>query len=188
MLTLDPIAPPMSAVQECAQFLRIDIPDDDALLSALLAAAARRTEDFCGQVLLTRMAVETQLIFTHQGFSLLDEVPQWRFLKPSPVQFMTSITTQATSPVALDATAISTSIDTQGRCAWRLIDTSLSGTLSFTMQAGAYAHWDVLPEAMRLGIMRLAAYYYTSRDNANDAGPPAAVAALLRPYRRTRLI
>lgn len=43
----------------------------------------------------------------------------------------------------------------------------------------------VPPPAVVQGIIRLAAHLYAHRDD--DAGPPAAVAALWRPYRQMRL-
>jgi uncharacterized phiE125 gp8 family phage protein len=43
-----------------------------------------------------------------------------------------------------------------------------------------------VPEPIRQGVLRLVAHLFTARDG--EAGePPAAVTALWRPYRRTRL-
>ena len=53
--------------------------------------------------------------------------------------------------------------------------------------AGLSPDWSSLPEALRQGIVRLVAHGYAHRDAADDAGPPAAVAALWRPWRRMRL-
>jgi hypothetical protein len=48
--------------------------------------------------------------------------------------------------------------------------------------------WDELPEAIRLGVLRLAAHLHLAhRDNPDDLGPPEGVAALLRPWRRRRI-
>jgi uncharacterized phiE125 gp8 family phage protein len=47
--------------------------------------------------------------------------------------------------------------------------------------------WTGLPEALRQGVVRLAAHFYTHRTAAEDEGPPAAVTALWRPWRRMRL-
>jgi hypothetical protein len=46
-----------------------------------------------------------------------------------------------------------------------------------------------LPAALRHGILRLAAHFYTHRASEGAPGgePPAAVTALWRPYRRLRL-
>jgi uncharacterized phiE125 gp8 family phage protein len=57
-------------------------------------------------------------------------------------------------------------------------------------EAGLAGAWADLPAALRHGILKLAAHFYTSRTaeggRAADA-PPAAVTALWRPYRRLRL-
>jgi uncharacterized phiE125 gp8 family phage protein len=53
--------------------------------------------------------------------------------------------------------------------------------------AGIAEEWSGVPEPLRQGIVRLAAHLYTHRDSADDAGPPAVVTALWRPYRRMRL-
>jgi hypothetical protein len=43
-----------------------------------------------------------------------------------------------------------------------------------------------VPEPLRQGIVRLAAHLYAARGEV-EAVPPAAVAALWRPWRRVRL-
>ena len=47
--------------------------------------------------------------------------------------------------------------------------------------------WNALPTALAEGIVRFAAWLYRERDGAVDRPPPAAVAALWRPYRAMRL-
>lgn len=47
--------------------------------------------------------------------------------------------------------------------------------------------WSVLDPGLRHGILRLAAHHYRERDDARLDTPPAAVAALWRPFRRLRL-
>lgn len=49
------------------------------------------------------------------------------------------------------------------------------------------AAWPDLPEALRHGIIRHAAHHYRERDNDPASQPPAAVAALWRPWRALRL-
>jgi uncharacterized phiE125 gp8 family phage protein len=55
------------------------------------------------------------------------------------------------------------------------------------VEAGLAEDWNGVPEPLRQGIVRLTAHLYAHRDAAGDAGPPAAVAALWRPWRRMRL-
>lgn len=45
--------------------------------------------------------------------------------------------------------------------------------------------WGEVPPALNEGILRFAAHLYRERDG--DAAPPAAVAALWRPFRELRL-
>ena len=47
--------------------------------------------------------------------------------------------------------------------------------------------WADVPPSLKEGILRFAAHLYRERDEAKPAEPPAAVAALWRPYREFRL-
>ena len=69
----------------------------------------------------------------------------------------------------------------------RVIQPGSAGRVRVSLSAGLSADWAGLPEPVRLGILRLAAHIHAHRDAADDVGPPAAVAALLRPWRRLRL-
>lgn len=57
----------------------------------------------------------------------------------------------------------------------------------FTGEAVLESDWSALPEALRHGVIRLAAHLYREGEGAAAAAPPAAVAALWRPWRRMRL-
>ena len=63
-----------------------------------------------------------------------------------------------------------------------------AGRVAICYTAGLAASWTGLPEALRHGVLRLAASQYRVRDNDGLAGtvPPAAVAALWRPWRQIR--
>jgi hypothetical protein len=61
-----------------------------------------------------------------------------------------------------------------------------AGRVEVTATAGLAPEWEALPEAIRLGVLRLVGHLHLYRDSADDRGPPAAVAALLRPWRRMR--
>jgi len=64
-----------------------------------------------------------------------------------------------------------------------------TGRMAVRFTAGMAATWSGLPESLRQGILRLAAHHYSMRSNeAAESAPPAAVAALWRPWRRLRLI
>lgn len=58
--------------------------------------------------------------------------------------------------------------------------------LAVTYRAGMAEAMGDLPDALRQGIVRLAADHYLAR-GSESATPPAVVSALWRPFRRMRL-
>ncbi|HEY0270672.1 MAG TPA: head-tail connector protein [Sphingomonas sp.] len=172
------VAPPQ-AVADAKVYLRIDGSDEDALLATLAGAAIGLCERFTGLAL-----------FSAERF---DTIPasrsEWRRLPATPVSAITSVakldTAGATTALPVDAYAID--IDAAGDGWVRLVAPHPSGRLLVGYTAGLAADWPTLAEPLRRGVIRLAAYLHAHRDAADDAGPPAAVAALWRPYRRMRL-
>nr|WP_241769333.1 head-tail connector protein [Sphingomonas melonis] len=69
-----------------------------------------------------------------------------------------------------------------GGVGWVKVD---GGETLVRYSAGLAAAWEALPEAVMQGVVLLAAHLFERRDG--EAMPPAAVAALWRPYRRMRL-
>jgi len=177
MLTRDPVPLPDDAVDDVKAYLRIDAPDEDALLASLIATAVSRAESFCGQMLIQRNVVE--------------RVParrEWQRLSELPVVAIAQVdgvTGTLTTPLAPVQFAVD--IDGDGRGWVRVTDPAVQGLVEAHYAAGLASSWDSLPEALRHAVVRLVAYLYTSRDAAVDSGPPTVVAALLRPYRRMRL-
>ena len=74
-------------------------------------------------------------------------------------------------------------------------DAALSSLINAALEAcEAYIgqtladEWAQVPQAVRHGVIRLAAHLYRQRDTEGDSTtPPIAVAALWRPWRRLRL-
>ena len=89
----------------------------------------------------------------------------------------------ATLPVA----AYAIDIDASGDGWVRLTAPVATARLLVGYHAGLAADWPSLPEPLRQGIVRLVAHLFAHRDAPDDAGPPAAVAELWRPWRRMRL-
>lgn len=58
---------------------------------------------------------------------------------------------------------------------------------AFTGAEALASDWGAVAPPLREGIIRFAAHLYRDRDAASDREPPAAVAALWRPYRAVRL-
>jgi uncharacterized phiE125 gp8 family phage protein len=90
-------------------------------------------------------------------------------------------------PLASGAYAID--IDSNGDGWVRLTAPDDNRRIRVGFKAGLAGAWADLPAALRHGILRLAAHFYTSRagEGARANEPPAAVTALWRPFRRIRL-
>jgi uncharacterized phiE125 gp8 family phage protein len=161
------------SLAELKAYLRIEHGDEDALLAGLVRTAGGLCEAFTGQVLL----VETRSV--HVAID-----GEWHRLTPSPARRV-----MGAWVVAEDGAETATDFDAQIDCggdAWVRISGE-PGRARVAVEAGMAADWNGLPEPLRQGIVRLAAHLHAHRDAADDAGPPAAVAALWRPWRRMRL-
>jgi uncharacterized phiE125 gp8 family phage protein len=159
-------------LDEVKVFLRIDGADEDALLAGLVRTATDVAEAFTGQKLLTR------------DFSqVMAALPTWQMLVASPVVAITGV---EAANSALAGGDYEVDIDLAGD-GWVRIIASPDRRATVRYRAGLADNWNGLPEALRLGIVRLVAHLYTHRDAADAGGAPAAVAALWRPWRRIRL-
>ena len=172
---------PPEAAGAAKGFLRVERADEDGLIGGLAAAAAELCESFIGQALLVRSFVET-----------MPASRAWQRLTRTPVRAIALVEAlPAEGPaqsLASDAYAID--IDANGDGWVRLTAPGEIRRIRVGYEAGVAAAWADLPSALRHGIVRLAAYFYTSRgaEGARPAeAPPAAVTALWRPYRRIRL-
>lgn len=177
MLTIEPLAAPPEAAGEAKTYLRITGADEDELVARLVRVAAELCEQFTGQALLARAVVETVEAA---------QAGRWRRLGRSPVRSITSVegASEGGEPVALPPDAYAIDIDANGD-GW--IKPAAAGSLRVTYQAGLAAAWETLPEPLRHGAIRMAAHLYAHRDAARGDGPPAAVTALWRPWRRLRI-
>lgn len=178
MLSGAPIILPAEAAADAKAYLRIVGTDEDALVARLLRSAAELCEGFTGQALMTR---------TFEDF--VAGSGAWERLSATPVKAILAMETVpvegAASPLAADAYAVD--VDANGDGWVRVTSRPNSARLRVRYNAGLATEWTDLPEALRQGVLRLGAHLYTCRDEAVDAGPPAAVAALWRPFRRMRL-
>lgn len=176
MLSVAPFGTSLDpALPEAKAFLRIDGSDDDPALARMIEAAAGLAEEFTGQLLVARAVVETVAAAT-----------AWHRLLARPVASIEAVAA-GDPPAALDAAGYGIDIDASGDGWVRVPGLGCRATASVSYQAGLAPDWASLPAPIRQGVLRLVAHLYTSRDRADDAGPPAAVAALWRPYRRMRL-
>ncbi len=178
MLALAPVTPPGDAVDDAKTWLRIDHEDEDALLGSLIAVALRQCEAFCGMVLLRRS-------FTDR----IEASGAWQRVHVTPVMAITGVigVPEVGAPVALSVSDYAVDIDSNGDGWVRLTGTVAVRRIDVTGIAGLAADWGGVAETLRQGMLRLVAHLHAVRDNPDDLGPPAAVAALWRPWRRMRL-
>jgi uncharacterized phiE125 gp8 family phage protein len=94
---------------------------------------------------------------------------------------------EAGEAIPLDAGDFAAEVDAAGEGWVRLRAATDANRLRVTYRAGMAADWNGIPEMLRHGIVRQAAHLYQRRGEAEDAGMPAAVTALWRPWRRLRL-
>jgi uncharacterized phiE125 gp8 family phage protein len=176
------IAPPVlapAALDELKQWLAITTTGDDAALTALLRAALETCEAFTGLMPLETACEE-----------MLPAGPCWRALQTRPVQAITGVEgiPAGGARFALTPEAYAIDLDADGGAHVRLIDRGAAERVAVRFTAGLAPGWANLADGLRHGVVRLAADGYRRRDGeAAGAQPPAAVAALWRPWRRMRV-
>lgn len=168
-----------AALDELKEWLGITTPRDDAGLAALLRAALETCEAFTGLMPLAATCEE-----------IIPASTRWQSLATRPVQAITGAESVASdggrAPIAPADYAIDVTVD--GGAVFRLTRGLAHGRVAVRFTAGMAAGWSDLPDGLRHGAVRLAAHHYRQReDAAKHAPPPAAVAALWRPWRRLRL-
>lgn len=177
------VAPPAlssAALNELKAWLGITRSADDAELGALLRAALDVCEGFIGAAPL-QMGCEDTLVAS--GL--------WQELSAQPVRAITALALIdiTGTRTALGAGEYEFDIDAEGRGRVRLARPAVQTRMVATYSAGLASDWTGLPDAIRHGILRLAAHQHRARDIEGKAAPlpPAAVAALWRPWRRMRI-
>ena len=159
---------PVSVV-EAKAWLRIEHSTEDALIAGLIRTARTLCEAFTRQALIARGVRET-----------VSACGDWQRLGVTPVRAITSVTAVDSAP----ADGVETEIDANGD-GW--VRVRAPKQVRVTYFAGLASDWNGVPEPLRQGIIRLVAHLYATRDGSGEAGPPAAVSALWRPWRRMRL-
>lgn len=169
-----------TALSDLKDWLGITTGSDDAQLGVLLRASIETCEDFTGLMPLQQVCEE-----------LLPASNDWLKLAALPVQAITLVEGVPTEGgrFALPSGDYQVDLDHEGQGRIRVSNPGSAGRIAVRFSAGLAAGWSALPEALRHGIVRLAAHQYRSREDGAGASPspPAAVAALWRPWRRLRL-
>jgi uncharacterized phiE125 gp8 family phage protein len=170
---ITPAVLPSAALAELKQWLGITVAADDVSLTHLLAAAMETCESFTGRMPLLQTCREA---LAAQG--------GWQMLATRPVVSVLAV--ERSDGTALDADAFALELEADGSARVRLFASEPGMVVRFT--AGLAPSWGELPEALRHGVIRLAAHQHREREGSGAAPiPPASVVALWRPWRRVRL-
>jgi uncharacterized phiE125 gp8 family phage protein len=169
---------PAAALDELKQWLAITSAAEDPALIALLRTALEMCEAFTGAMPIAATCEE-----------VLPASSEWQALATRPVQAITGIEAIPADGAryALAPAAYEIELEANGTGLVRVTRQGNAGRVAVRFTAGLAPAWELLPEALRHGAIRLAAHHWRERENAQDAAPPAAVAALWRPWRRIRL-
>lgn len=166
------------ALDELKSWLGISRPTENHALTDLLHASIALCEAFIGQVPLEQV-IEERLAPTAGSQYLLS--------RPVREVIRTETISNAEVRETLEQAAFEYAISDQGVAVLHLRRPIDADAVISRMRVGLAATWSELPAPLKQGIIRLAAYHYRDRDGAENAAPPASVAALWRPWRRLSL-
>lgn len=177
MLAQDESGTLAASLAELKAYLRIETSGEDGVLAGLLRSASALCEQFVGQWLIVRDAQE---MVAGDG--------SWQRLTARPVVGIESVEAVEADgmTVALPVDGYAIDIDATGEGWVRSTRAGDGRRLLVRYSAGMASEMNGLPEALRQGIVRLAAEHFSAR-GTEGAAPPAVVSALWRPWRRMRL-
>ncbi len=168
-----------AALDELKDWLAITTAGDDAALTALLRTALETCEAFTGRMPLAALCEE-----------VLPASGHWQTLTTRPIQAVTWVEgiPAEGARFAIMPGDYATDFAADGGASIRILRQGAAGRVAVRFTAGMAAGWADLPDGIRHGAMRLAAHHYREREaGASSPVPPAAVAALWRPWRRMRV-
>ncbi|HEU0043850.1 head-tail connector protein [Sphingomonas sp.] len=174
-------AVPASVVAELVvaarEYLRLQGGVEAALLTRAAAAAFGLAEAFCGVAVVRRL---------HED--VLPATGGWQRLRARPVTAIAGVTALpvAAAPFVLAVDAYAIDIDADGDGWLQVADAGGAGRVAVDYTAGLAADWAAVPMPVAQGLVMLVAHLFEHRDGI--AQPPAAVAALWRPFRRMKLM
>lgn len=184
LLVTGPLDEPVT-LDEARAHLRLDVSDEDGLLTALLTAARAVLE------------AETRRAFITQGWRLvLDAWPGATVALPlAPVSAVTAVTlNDADGPRIVATSLYETALDGDSPRLTPLAGwpqpTRRVGGIAIDFTAG-YGGADTVPAPLKQAILLLAAHWFENREPVTlgeiAEALPLSVAALVAPYRRVHL-
>ena len=165
------------ALAELKHWLGITRSADDAQLTALIGAGVEACERFTGLTPLASTIEEVR-----------DASHEWTRLTTRPIAQVASVESLDSegARTALDEDEYDLHLSGDGSAQLRLRRGPFISRVVLTLEAGLAPDWASLPDGLRHGILRFAAFLH--REDEQGAGePPAAIAALWQPWRQVRL-
>lgn len=169
----------VEALDELKSWLAISTPGDNGPLTALLRSSLEMFESFTGQIPLECTCKE---VISASG--------AWQAISTQPVQAIIEMEGQYGNgqTFGIPTSDYDIELDAGGGAHVRIRNTGIAQRIAVFFVAGIAPDWASLPDAVRHGVIRLAAHNYRQRDeDADGPVPPASIAALWRPWRRMRL-
>jgi len=182
---LAPPALPASALAELKEWLGINTTREDALLGNLINASLDICEAYTGARPIEAVCEEIWPVRPR-----VLSLSGWQRLSTRPLASIDSMESIAAngSRAALPGGIYEFDIDADGSGRFRLIGPVGESRVAVRFTAGIAPDWDSLPDALRQGVIRLAAHHHRQRETGNaETAPPRAVVALWQPWRRLRI-
>ncbi|WP_425229238.1 head-tail connector protein [Sphingomonas sp.] len=157
-------------------YLRVGESVEAGLLARLAETAVTTAEAFCGTVIVQRQAEDVLAVSA-----------AWQRLATAPVTAIMGVTAlpAGAAPLVLPVDAYAVDIDAGGDGWVRVTAAGGAAQLAVSYMAGRATSLAAVPAALAQGMVLLVAHLFEHRDG--DVLPPAAVAALWRPFRVMRL-
>ena len=164
------------AVAATRAFLRSGDMGEEAVLTRAAGSAFALAEAFLGAV---------PIVATHED--VLTVNAQWQRLARAPVRAIAGVTGLpiGAAPFVLPVETYAIDIDGAGNGWVRVMSSGGAARVAVGYSAGLAVDWATLPMGVAQGIVMLTAHLVDER--AAMTSPPAAVAALWRPWRRMAL-
>lgn len=175
---------------EAKAHCRVDVDDDDALISSLIVAARQHVENVTGRQLIT-----ATWALTLDCWPCWIDVPRAPLLSTPAVAITYLDTAGATQTLATDQyrvhapsgpTAARGTIERAYGVSWPSLY-GVSNSVTVTFSAGYGASPDTVPQAIRQAMLLLIGHWYINRENVitgmTATELPQAVNALLAPYK-----
>ena len=170
-----PLAVPLDDLK---RYLGISLDDEDDVLSDLIRTASEMAEGFLGRMVIVRSV--TEMRGAGSG---------WQRLVMQPVQAIGAVEGVPAdgAAFALPVEAYAVDIGADGAASVRVVTPGSAGRVRVTYTAGMASVTDDVPDAIQHAIIRMAGELHARREGL-EGELPASVTALLRPWRRVRIV